>query len=200
MTDYKILLALLGVLIGTCSYIIYIFSVFRRGVRPHAFSWLVWGTLMGIGFAVQYTERAGAGSWPMGLGAGACLLIFVLALIKGNRVFTPFDWGCLVLALLGIILWVVTNNPVTAAALITVTDAIAFAPTFKKGFRLPREENLAPFAVGIMTTVLSIVALSNYSLATWLYPASLAITNTAFISMILLRRARLPLTAARTAR
>jgi hypothetical protein len=198
--DYKILLALLGVLIGTGGYIIYIFGVFRRGVRPHAFSWLVWGTLMGIGFAVQFAEHAGAGSWPMGLGAGACLLIFVLALIKGNRAFTVFDWTCLALALLGIVLWVVTDSPVTAAILITVADAIGYAPTFKKGYRLPREENLAPYSIGIMTTVLSIFALTNYSLATWLYPASLAVTNTAFISMLLLRRKRLPLTAARTVR
>jgi hypothetical protein len=200
MLDYKTLLALLGILLGTSSYIAYILSIYRHGVRPHAFSWLVWGLLMGISFTIQFTQHAGAGSWLMGLGACACLLIFSLALIKGNRAFGRFDWACLFLALMGIVLWITTNKPVTAAVMITIADAVGYAPTFKKGFRLPREENIAPYTVGIVTTLLSIFALSNYSVATWLYPASLAVTNTAFISMILLRRRQLPLTTIRTAR
>lgn len=189
--DWKIVLAVLAVLLGISGYARYIWGIFRRGVKPHAFSWLVWGTLTGVAFAIQFTQHAGPGSWSMGLGAVACLVIFGFALGKGNRQFSHLDWVCLGLAILAIALWAKTQQPLVAAILVTGADALGYIPTFRKGFKKPTEENLTPMTMGIIIPILSIPALENFALANWLYPASLIISNSTFVSMILLRRRKL---------
>jgi len=40
--------------------------------------------------------------------------------------------------------------------------------------------------------VLAIIALENYSLVTWLYPASLVFTNLFFVIMLVVRRRQIP--------
>lgn len=183
--------------IAIIGYILYARSVLQGRSRPHVFSWFVWGIISGITFAVQFAERAGAGSWVTAVGGVGCLLVFGLALRKGIRKFSRIDWTCLTLALLGVGLWVVTDVPLTAAIMVTLADAIAYVPTYIKGFRLPFEEHLAPYIIGAIIPLLAIPAIERYVLANWLSPASLIITNAAFVTMILLRRRT---TATQTAR
>ncbi len=82
--EYKIFLGYLAVIIGIVSYVPYITNIFRGKTKPHAFSWLVWSVLTGIAFAAQVVEHGGAGSWITGSTALTCVVIFILALFKGN--------------------------------------------------------------------------------------------------------------------
>lgn len=174
--------------IAIIGYLLYMRSVFQGKSRPHAFSWFLWGVISVITFAVQFAEGAGAGSWVTAAGGIGCLSVFALALSKGTRRFSRFDWICLTLALMGVGLWVSTDVPLTAAVMVTIADAIAYVPTYAKGFRLPFEEHLAPFVIGAIIPLLAIPAIERYVLANWLSPVSLVITNAAFVAMILLRR------------
>lgn len=124
----------------------------------------------------------------MGFAAASCLLIFGFALLKGNRQFSHLDWICLSLAILAIALWVVTDQPLIAAVLVTAGDALGYIPTYVKGYKKPREENIAPMLVGAIIPILSIPALENFTLSNWLYPASLILSNGGFVIMIWLRR------------
>lgn len=175
-------------LIAIFGYALYARSVLRDRTRPHAISWFLWGVISVITFAVQFTEGAGAGSWATAVGGAGCLFVFVLALSKGTRRFNRFDWACLALALVGIGLWLITDIPLTAAIMVTLADAIAYIPTYVKGFRLPFEEHLAPYIIGAIIPLLAIPAIERYVVANWLSPASLIVTNAAFVTMILLRR------------
>lgn len=184
----KELLGLIATAIAIVGFILYIRSVFHGKTKPHAFTWLVWAVLSGIAFAVQFVERAGPGSWATLVGTIGCLAILILALWKGTRQFTAFDWVCLFLALLGIALWVTTKVALTAAILVTLADAIGYIPTYIKGFAKPFEEHIALYAIGIIIPLFSIPAIEHFVLANWLYPASLIVTNVGFVTMILIRR------------
>ncbi len=176
--------------IAVVGYVLYAQSVLRDRSKPHIFSWFIWGLISGIAFAVQVAERAGPGAWSTAVGAVGCLLVFALGLRHGSRTFSRFDWVCLVLSLLAVGLWVITDVPLTAAILVTMADAIAYVPTYRKGFRLPFEEHMAPYIIGAIIPMLAIPAIERYVVANWLSPASLVITNAAFVAMILLRRRR----------
>lgn len=176
--------------IAIVGYILYSRSVLRGRSKPHVFSWLIWGLISSIAFAVQVTERAGPGAWSTAAGAIGCLAVFALGFQRGSRTFSRFDWMCLLLSLLAVGLWIATNVPLTAAILVTVADAIAYVPTYRKGFRLPFEEHMAPYVIGAIIPLLAIPAIERYVLANWLSPASLVITNAAFVAMILIRRRR----------
>jgi hypothetical protein len=188
MLPYKVILSSLAVLIALISYIPYFRNIFLGRTKPHAFSWLVWSVLTGIAFAAQVVEKGGAGAWVTGFTAVACFTIFVFALFRGKRRFPLFDWLCLLAAFAGIALWVYTDNPAIAVVIVTLTDALAFAPTFRKGYQKPFEETASTFALSSLKFLIALFALESYSLATWLYPASLVLMNGAFVVMLLIRR------------
>lgn len=179
------LIASICVLVGPLPYIR---GVLNNTIKPHAFTWLVFGAALATGFGIQISEGAGAGSWSTGAGALSCLTIFVLALRRSDRVFSAFDWICLFGAGLSFVLWRVTDQPMAAVILLSLTDIFGFLPTFRTGFRRPHEEGVSLFVIGGLGTILSLLALEKVSPSTWLYPATMIATNSVFVTMILLRR------------
>lgn len=188
MFDYKNILSIIAIVIGIASRIEYISLILRKKIKPHAFSWLVWSVLTGIAFAAQITEKGGSGSWVTGFVAMACFVIFLLALIYGEKKYSFTDWASLAGAGIAIILWRFTQDPLSAVILVSIIDIIGFIPTFKKGYHKPFEDSITIFWVANISFILSLFALETHNLTTWLYPATIIISNTAFVAMILIRR------------
>ena len=180
-----------AVAVGMASYILYIWQIWRRTIRPHVFTWLIWGTLMAIGFAVQYVEKAGPGSWVLGMSAVVNMVIATAAYFYGEKNIARSDWVALIVALSAIPVWQMTNNPLWAAAIISAIDAVAFWPTFRKSWSKPHEEGALSFFTAGAQFALSIFALENMTLASVLYPATIVILNAMLVSMLLARRAAL---------
>lgn len=91
-------------------------------------------------------------------------------------------------------LWAITDSPLTAVILITIIDALGFAPTFRKAYHKPQEETMITFVLSAVKFVIAIAALSNYSTVTVLYPASLVLMNGLFVAMLIVRRKQLGIT------
>ena len=191
MIDYKIILGVLAILIGLISYVPYFRNIFSGRTKPHAFSWFVWAILTGIAFAAQVVEHGGAGAWVTGFTAFICFVVFLLALYKGKRDFPLFDWLCLVSAFVAMGLWWYAKDPTGSVILITITDALAFLPTFRKGYYKPREETATTFALSATKFFVALFALEAFTFVTVLYPASLVIMNGAFVVLLCVRRKKL---------
>jgi hypothetical protein len=114
--------------------------------------------------------------------------VFILALKKGTRHFDRFDWFTLLAALLSIIVWKFTKDPTFSVIIVTIIDAIGFIPTYRKGYWKPNEENISLYSFSAIKYIFSLFALRSYSLATWLFPASLILTNGLFVIMLVIRR------------
>lgn len=188
MLTYKPILGIVAVAIGFVSYVPYFKGILSGRTKPHAFSWLVWATLNAIAFAAQVVGKSGPGAWVTGCTALMCTCIFVLALMKGERKFATFDWLSLGGAALALLLWQLTDMPVVAVALITLTDVLGFLPTLKKGFLKPREENVAHFALGSISVLVALFAIETLTLTTWLYPAAIMLLDGSFAVILVLRR------------
>ncbi len=186
--DYKIAFGYIATILAFIGYVPYFRDIIKNQTKPHAFSWLVWGILTGIAFAAQVTENAGAGAWVTGFSSLVCFTIFFLALFKGKRTFSLFDWLCLASACVSMLLWKFTSDPTWSVVLITITDAIGFLPTFRKGYHYPHEETAIMYTFSSVKWIFGIIALNSFSLATWLYPSSLIIMNGAFVVLLLVRR------------
>lgn len=192
--NYRDYLGVLAIIIGFIGYVPYFRNIISKKTKPHAFSWLVWGVLTGIAFFGQLADRGGAGAWVTGFTALVCFTFFILALQRGHKDFPLFDWFCLAGAGLGLLLWFLTNNPLLAIVLITVIDMLGFIPTFRKSISKPYEETAFTYTMSGLKFVVAIIALQHYSWVTVLYPASLVLTNGAFVPLLLVRRAQLKAT------
>jgi len=186
--DYKLVLGTLAIVIGIIGYIPYFRGIFLNTIKPHIFSWFAWGLLEAIAFFAQISKGAGAGAWVTGLTALICFTVAGLSIVKGEKQITRSDWLSFAGALLGIIAWQTTKNPLTAVILVSLVDAVAFIPTFKKAFNKPQQESVFTFSSSIIKLTISLFALESYSLTTWLYPATIVLTNTLFVTMLLFRR------------
>lgn len=188
---YKELLGLVATLIAFVSYIPYFRDIFQGRTKPHAFSWLIWGVLTGIGFFGQLAGNAGPGAWVTGFTAIICAVIAVYANFKGKRNIAPVDWLFLAGAGLSLYFWYLTKDPFISVVLITIIDALGFLPTFRKSFNKPHEETASTYALSGFKFVLSLFALNNFSVITALYPASLVLMNWIFVVMVFIRRRQL---------
>lgn len=186
--EQKAILGTIAVLIAVVSYIPYFRDIFSGKTKPHAFTWLVWAVLNGIAFAGQVYGDGGAGTWAIGFTTLATFSIFVLALVKGEKNIKRFDWLCLGAALLSLIPWLVTNDPLISVILITIIDVFGFLPTVRKSIYRPHQETLSTYALSTLKYALVVVALQNYSLVTMLFPLSIAILNGLFVVLLLVRR------------
>lgn len=176
------------------SYIPYFRDMFAGKTKPHAFSWLVWFLLTSLGFLAQLSDNAGAGAWATGFTALVAFTIFICAIKMGEKNITRTDWIFLVAAVGAMIPWLLTKDPLLSVVLITIIDALGFAPTFRKAYHKPQQETAITFALSAVKFVIAICALSNYSWVTVLYPASLVLANSVFVVMLMIRRKQLGIT------
>ena len=189
--DPKVILGILAVVVGLIGYVPYYRDILRGATKPHPFSWFAFALMLGITFFAQLVTGAGAGAWVNGVSALAVFGIAALSIVKGYREITTFDWFCFAGALLGIVLWRVTNDPFTAVVIVTITDTVAFAPTFRKAYLKPGEETASLFVFSAAKYAVSLFALTVFTPTTALFPAVLVLSNLALVFLLIFRRRQL---------
>ena len=127
-----------SIAVAIVSYFPYGWMTISQKIRPHMFSWVVWGTVNAITFFAQASRGAGFGAWATGFSAGGCLSVALLAGIYGERKITRGDWVAFLSSLAAIPLWYVTKDPLWSVILLTGISAVAFYPTVRKSWRKPR--------------------------------------------------------------
>ncbi len=188
MLESKIIIGGIAFFLFLLGYILYVKDIFRGRTKPHAFSWLIWSVLGGIVFFAQITNNAGPGSWVIGLSMSASFFVFILSLRMGERNITLSDTVSLAGAGFALFLWYLTNNALISVILATVIELFGFYPTVRKSLYKPEQETAMMYALTGFNLGLSLLALENYSLVTYLYPASLVLMNFSFVALLLIKR------------
>lgn len=189
--EIKVILGAIAVVIALVSYIPYFKDIHQGKTKPHAFSWLIWGILTAIAFAVQLIDGGGAGAWVTGFTAIVAFSIFFISLKKGEKNITLSDWASLLGAGLALVLWFVTKEPLISIILVTLIHSLGFFPTFRKSISKPCEETLITYLLSAVKFTVGFFALEVYTLTTWLYPVALIFMNTSFVILLLSRRKKL---------
>jgi len=181
----KEIIGLVTVLLTIIALYPYIVDIFRNKTKPHVFSWLVWAIVTILAFVVQWQKGGGPGSWTTGVTGILTIFIAIISLNKGSRDITKLDVVIFIGALLAIIPWMMTKDPTTSIVILTLIDILAFIPTIRKTAKDPQSETLISYILHAVRHSLSIVALANYNLATYIFPTSLALMNIIVILVIL---------------
>jgi hypothetical protein len=174
--------------LGTAPYVL---GMLRGRIRPHAFSWLIWGATTGIAFAGQIAGHGGIGAAATGASCVIGLAICAYAFGKGERAYTRLDWLCLAGAAAALVGWGLAGSPLLAVVLVSLVDAIAAIPTIRKAYTRPHEEGISMFVLQSVKWLFAIYALDRLNATTLLYPVVTPTVNSVIISVVLLRRAQL---------
>jgi len=189
--EIKVILSLIAICIGILAYIPYLKDILAGKTKPHIFSWFGWMIMEFIAFFAIIAGKGSAGAWPHLLSALVCLGTVILCIKHGEKNITKLDTICIILSMVAVTLWQITNNPVWAVFFITIADALAYTPTFRKAYYKPHQETLITFALNIPKQILILLALSTYSLTTLMFDVYLITANTVFVSMLIIRRRQL---------
>lgn len=184
----KNLAAIVATAASLINSAVYMRVVWQGKIKPHMFSWFVWGLLMLIGAAAQYSDGAGVGAWTTGFGGFMCLALAVQAYFYGEKNITRSDWLSFLAALSALPVWHITSDPLGAVLIVTFIDCLGAYPTFRKSYRKPHEEAVFVFLVLTFISVMRVMAIEQYTLITTVYPASLVALNALLVLMLLWRR------------
>lgn len=183
-----------GIIIGAASVIViggmvpYILDTLKGKTRPNVVSWFTWTLLTSIGATAAWSEGAYVTAIYSAASAVSTLTVVLLGLRHGIKHYTIFDITCQVVAIVGIILWRLTNNADIALAIAIGVDVVAALPTIRHAWRAPNAETWQAFAAGFAGAVLTLCVVSNISFADIAYPIWLAVSNGGVAAIILLRR------------
>lgn len=128
------------------------------------------------------------GTFITATNASLCTLVAVIAIFRGEKNITLTDKLSFVGALLGIVVWKITDNPLFAVLIVCLVDTLAIYPTFRKSYYKPFEENVFSFGIDLIKFTLQLFALQSFNLTTALFPIVILVNDTSLVTMILIRR------------
>lgn len=186
---YKELLSAVAIAITFIAFFPYIRSILNGSIKPHVFSWIIWGATTFVVFLAQLEDRGGAGAWPIGVSGIITIFIALLAYSRRADIsITRTDALFLVTAMSSLPLWYFTSDPLWAVVILTAVDTLGFGPTIRKVYKHPHSESVLFFSLFMVRNLIVIMALENYTMTTVLFPAVIAAACMLLIVMIAYRR------------
>lgn len=182
------LFASLAVAVSLIRYGTYLYSVYKKETRPHVFSWLNWGIIVGIGAYAQLSLEGGLSGWVLVLVSSTCLFIALVACFAGERNITRSDWLAFLGALAAIPVWLSTDNPFLAIMTLIAIDIFSYYPTIRKSWSDPWGEPPASYFWAGLRYFFALFAVPGFSLHTLAYPFFLMASDWGFALYVLWRR------------
>jgi hypothetical protein len=96
-----------------------------------------------------------------------------------------------IVTLIATAIWIFAKQPIISTLLIVTINTLANIPTIRKSWKDPHSETLFTWEMGAIRNLLGIIALSNYSILTWLYPVTNLVINVIESGLLIIRRKQL---------
>lgn len=172
---------ILGVFAGVVQIIAtvpYLISIVRGSTRPNLISWILWTVTVSITLVAQISAGA-SGSIFLLIGATICNLAVVFLCIKGYgyKKFGKIDVVTLILAIVAIIGWLVSSNPLIAIIFAVAADCIAYAPTIAKMYRYPATEQAVYWGLLVIADIFALISVTAITLPNIIFPIAYGIMN-----------------------
>lgn len=191
MSEIKSYIGILSVALTIIGYTPYVLDILKGKTKPHIFSYLIWSIVTAIIFALQVSAGAQSGSWVTLCVTSILLLIFFLSIKKGTKDIKKIDIVFLIITLLTLPLWLVVKQPVLSIIVLSTIDMLGFIPTIRKSWNDPYSETLSLYVITTFRHAISMFAIVEYSIVTWLFPATWVMANAFFSVLLIIRRKKI---------
>lgn len=180
--------AIIAALLAIAGNIPYLRDIWKERVQPHPYTWFVWTIVSGIIFFGQVAKGAGIGALPTAASEIFTLIIFLFSLKYGFKGIVKTDTIFLIIAIFGIIPWLLTKDPTISVVIAVGIDLAAFVPTLRKTWRQPATETPLLYGSNVLRHMLALFSLQSYNIATTLHSIAMITTNTLMTWIILVRK------------
>ena len=192
-------LGVVAAVLGVIEVLPYVRDTLRRSTRPHRGTWFIWAVLAGVAF---WAHRADGASWSLLLLGVECVgtaVVFALSLRWGHGALTTAERRLVLLAGVGVVGWVVTDEPLVALACVIASDLVATSMMLPKTWRNPASETLSTYvmasaggaaaaaSIGV-TAVPSSASVGVGAASLLAYPVYFCLINGAVAAVLVVRR------------
>lgn len=161
-------IAIVAFAIGVLANIPYMIDIVKGRAKPERISWLLW-TALGATYFIGALQGDGAILFTlMNLLMPAATFILSLKYGVGGRSW--FGRICLIAAVIAFILMLVIDKPIFGLVLALLIDAIGSMLTIRKLLKDRTSETKLVWGASVISSVLSVIALENYSVENLLFP------------------------------
>lgn len=183
--EILVVVASLLALVGNIPYLV---DVVKGRVKPHPYTWFIWTIVSCVVFFGQVAKGAGIGAIPTLVSEIFTLIIFLFSLKYGFKNPPKSDKYFLIIALLGLIPWILTKDPTVSVIIVVSIDLIAFIPTLRKTYYNPKSEGSLLYGTNVLRHSLALGALGSYNIATMLHSIVMIVTNSIMVIFIKRRK------------
>ncbi len=171
--------ALVGAIIGSLGGIYYLVETLTGRAQPNRITWLLWGVFPMVIFVAQRVQGVAGVSWASFVAGLTPLLVVAASFFNRNAYWKtePRDYGLMAAALLGLLLWALTDRPNLALLCSLVADGLASVPTLLKSYRHPRSESWGAYAVSALGFGISLLSVQTHTFEATAFVAYLFLLN-----------------------
>lgn len=164
---------------------VYARAILTGNAKPHRTTRLVLFVITAVSTASLFAGGDTVAVWLAGASFIFSSVILVLSFKYGMGGWAKVDMLSLVIAVVGIVLWQITNDPVIALYLSIGADFTGMVPALIKTYKLPNTESALVFFLGALASLFSLLAVTDISLESISYPLYLLIVNAFMVGLIL---------------
>lgn len=173
----KEIFALIAVILALAGGIPYVRSIIGKRSQPHPYTWLVSSVVSLITLFGMVVKGAGVGAIPTAVAEGFTIIIFLFSLKYGFKKIPRSDSFFLLIALLGIVPWILTKDPTISVIIAVGIDLVSFVPTLKKTWRYPETEAVSIYSMNVLRHLFTLASLGSYNIATTFHSYAMILLN-----------------------
>ena len=172
-----------SIILEILAYLFYIKAIFAGKAKPHRTTRIVLLILSTLATASLIAQGNLVAVWLAGVFAFFSLIIFLLSVRYGMGGWDKIDIISLVIALIGITIWKVTNNPSLALYSVVIADFTGMVPTLLKTYHQPRTEVWYFFFLAALGALLNLMAVQTWTLQQYAYPLYIFLINVVMVGL-----------------
>jgi hypothetical protein len=119
------------------------------------------------------------------------LIIAILSVKYGFGSLHKRDGVSLIIAVLGLAFWIITDKPLVAILSVIVIDFAGFWLTLVKTWHAPHSETLVTWQLNCASAIISLFAISNWTFTIVSYPLYAVLGTVLIVWLIMYRRTRI---------
>jgi hypothetical protein len=178
MIHWHPIVGVISGVLAALAVVPYIKDILHGSTRPNIVSWALWVLLLFIASIAQISAGA---SWSLvfliGDLIGTSIIVILCLFGYGYSEYGRVEWTCLTLAVIAIIAWQLTHQPVLAIVFAIAADFMAAFPTVVKAYRDPWSEHPSTWVIICVASALGILSTTVFDLANIAFPAYLLLIN-----------------------
>lgn len=163
---------LVGALFNLVGSTNYVWNTLKGKTTPNRVTWFLWALAPLVAFSAMIGEGVGLSSLMTFMVGFGPLMIFLASFVNKKSVWklTKFDLVCGGLSLVGLILWLLTDDAKLAIIFSIAADSLALLPTLRKAWLEPQTESHLVFLNGAISATITMLTFDTWTFTAAAFP------------------------------